>query len=377
MQRFVRITLFLLIGIFSSSCVYVLRSFNTVIYPNPTNIRVEIVTVLDNLELTLEAGNGLLSVEPHPMISYTETSNGGKTLFIKFLSPPPSARRSNDTYTISLETVKYTPIEVKKSDIITATAGFWIFTIQTELYVTMIYNTNEPPVNSVPSAQSVEAGQTLTLNFGVSDPDIGVGFYDIVFSVAQGKLTPPNGFNAIGAGEVVEERGNGVYIKTTAANVARYLQGMTYSAPNAPTTDTITMFTNDRGNNGDDGQKTDTDSVSITVLAPPPAPIAPPPAVESAPNTPLTLIGDAVTCADNATCSGAITAVGGVPPYSFAQTDSTNADFATLNTNGSYSFFVPTNTYTDSPFIWDIRVTDSTGATASKLYTLVVPNPAP
>jgi hypothetical protein len=233
----------------------------------------------------------------------------------------------------------------------------------------------------VPSAQTVEAGQTLALNFGVSDPDIGVGFYDITFSVAEGRLTPPNGFTPIGAGDIVQERRNGVYIKTTAANVARYLQGMTYSAPNAPTTDTITMFTNDRGNNGDDGQKTDTDTVSITVLAPvvvETVPVVPAvPIVENPPGTPLTLVGDVVTCADNATCSGAITAVGGVPPYSFAQTDDNNAGFTSLNGNGSYSFFISAQTYTDSPFRWGIQVTDSAGTTVSKTYTLVVPNPEP
>jgi hypothetical protein len=383
MNKLMKIALFALMALFASSCAslrveqerVVIRSLEPLqLMPNVFRVG---TTTANVVELTMSVTEGRLMVEPHPEITAFETFDNGKSYFVEFRL---NVLNLGETMFATADTIRYIPDPSKPNvtATLTVTATNRFTREQRTIQLVSDVPTNQPPVNSVPNAQTVETNAQLSLNFGVSDPDIGVGFYDIFFSVQHGTLTPPNGLSALGSGDVVEARGNGVYIKTTAARSASYLQGMVYTAPNFATQDTIVMTTNDRGNNGAGGQKSDTDSVSINVVAPvvveaPHGFIAEAPA----PASPLALVGDTVTCAEDETCSGAITAVGGTPPYTFSQTDDNNAGFTSLNANGSYSFFINAETSTDSPFRWGIQVTDSAGTTVSKTYTLVVTAPTP
>jgi hypothetical protein len=133
---------------------------------------------------------------------------------------------------------------------------------------------NQPPVNAVPAAtQLVEHQTAFTFSaansnaISISDPDAGTNPVKLSLSVLHGTLTLSGG----GAGlTFVDGTANGqaaVHVTGTITNINTALAGMTYIDDNAnvSTSDTLTVLTDDQGNSGSGGAKTDSDTVAITI----------------------------------------------------------------------------------------------------------------
>jgi hypothetical protein len=129
-----------------------------------------------------------------------------------------------------------------------------------------VFVTNDPPIHSVPGPQQVNEDGTLVFSgasaISISDVDAGA-------ANVQTALTSTNGtVNVTAAGSAIVS-GNGtasVTITGSIADINATLASLIYQ-PNAnyfgPAS--LTIHTNDLGNTGTGGPRTDTDSVSITV----------------------------------------------------------------------------------------------------------------
>jgi hypothetical protein len=130
---------------------------------------------------------------------------------------------------------------------------------------------NNAPVNSVPTTQSVNEDNTLTLstanvnNLSVSDLDAGTGSLQIGLSVLHGTLNLTSTTN-------LSVTGNNTNSITATGQLAdlnnAFSAGLAYTPSlNFNGDDTLTMLTNDQGNTGSGGAKSDTDTLTITVNA--------------------------------------------------------------------------------------------------------------
>jgi VCBS repeat-containing protein len=148
---------------------------------------------------------------------------------------------------------------------------------------------NDAPINAVPVAQTVAEDTALVFStannnaISISDVDAGSGLMKVTLSVVNGTLTfsDTSGLTFISGG-------NGTKTMTFTGSVNdinNALNGLTYQGKlNYAGSDTLTIITNDQGNTGIGGAKTDTDKVAITVTAVNDAP------VNHVPNTSVTPI---------------------------------------------------------------------------------------
>jgi hypothetical protein len=132
---------------------------------------------------------------------------------------------------------------------------------------------NDPPVNTVPAAQSVDEDTDLVFSSGnsnalsVADIDAGSGNIQVTVSALNGTITP-----ATGSGASITGNGtSSATITGTLTQVNAALNGLKYKGnANYNSTrgsETLTILTNDQGNTGSGGALSDTDTVNITVNA--------------------------------------------------------------------------------------------------------------
>jgi hypothetical protein len=141
--------------------------------------------------------------------------------------------------------------------------------------VTINVNTvNDPPVNSMPSPQSIIEDTPLTLStaggnaIAISDVDAGSGgILKVTLSAADGTLT----LASLTGLTFTTGSGSGDTTMTftgIAGDINTALDGLVYTpTPNFNGATTITIVTNDQGNTGSGGAKSDTDTLNITVSA--------------------------------------------------------------------------------------------------------------
>jgi hypothetical protein len=132
---------------------------------------------------------------------------------------------------------------------------------------------NDPPVNSVPGAQSTNEDSSLVFSgangnpVSVSDPDAGTSSVQVRLQVDHGTMTlgGTSGLSFSG-GDGTTDADMTFTGAITDINAA--LEGMSFD-PEADYNGgaTLTITTDDQGNTGAGGAKTDTDTVNITVNA--------------------------------------------------------------------------------------------------------------
>jgi Domain of unknown function (DUF4347)/Bacterial Ig domain/Beta-propeller repeat/Bacterial cadherin-like domain len=171
-----------------------------------------------------------------------------------------------------------------------------------------VTSVNDPPVNTVPGAQTTAEDTTLVFSaangnaIALSDVDAAVGAIQVTLSVTNGKLTLDQ------TAGLTFVTGNGAGNPTmtftgTIANVNAALGGLRFD-PNADFTGgaTLTLVTNDQGNSGSGGALTATSSVAIAVTPVNDAPLAAVPGSQSTgQDTPLVFSaanGNALTVSD-------------------------------------------------------------------------------
>lgn len=129
---------------------------------------------------------------------------------------------------------------------------------------------NDAPVNTVPGAQTV--GEDVDLFFNtVNGNAISVFDVDADLADVQVSLSVPNGTLTVGATPGVMISNNGTAAITLVGaqgSINTALQTLTFRGVlNFAGTTTLTVVTNDLGNTGTGGARSDTDTVAITVSA--------------------------------------------------------------------------------------------------------------
>ncbi len=146
---------------------------------------------------------------------------------------------------------------------------------ETSAPVTKIINvvaTNDPPVNTVPGAQSVWMGTPLVFNaansrlISVADPDAGSSLLKVSLSVSQGTLSLSGiaGLTFV-VGDGTADPSMEFTGTLTAINAA--LNGLIFT-PTSLGAATLAIVTNDQDVAGGGGAKTDTDTIALNVYAP-------------------------------------------------------------------------------------------------------------
>jgi hypothetical protein len=130
---------------------------------------------------------------------------------------------------------------------------------------------NDPPVNSLPGAQSTNEDATLTLSTGttnvisISDPDAGASAVQVTLTATNGTMT------LAGITGLSFTTGSGTADATmtftgTIAAINTALDGLQFiPTPNYSGAASIQIVTDDQGNTGSGGAQSDTDPLNITV----------------------------------------------------------------------------------------------------------------
>jgi len=130
---------------------------------------------------------------------------------------------------------------------------------------------NDPPINTVPVSATVDTNTTLIVSgISISDVDAGSANVTVTLSVAHGTLSLAT--NVAGGVSGAQISGNGsasivltapiVAINATLANAT----GLSYTPTmNYAGSESLVVLTNDLGNTGAGGSRTDTDAIAIHV----------------------------------------------------------------------------------------------------------------
>ncbi len=179
---------------------------------------------------------------------------------------------------------------------------------------------NQPPVNTVPSAQTTAEDTAIVFFAGganaitVADPDVGSLQIQVQLSVVAGTLTLSRTtglFFLVGDGNAdasMEFRGP-LGAVNAALEGLRYVPGLNFNG-----SDTLSITTNDRGNTGAGGPQTDTDTVALTITAVNDAPVITAIADQSAPeDTVLGPLGFTISDAETPAMSLTVNATSDTP----------------------------------------------------------------
>ncbi|MDX6581253.1 MAG: hypothetical protein QOI10_437, partial [Solirubrobacterales bacterium] len=133
---------------------------------------------------------------------------------------------------------------------------------------------NDAPVNSVPGAQTTNEDTSKTLStananaISISDVDAGGSDVKLTLSVSNGTLTLADTTGLTFTGGTANGQASLIFTGTISAINAALGNGLTYQ-PNANfnTSDTLAVTTDDQGNTGGGGAKTDSDNVTLNITA--------------------------------------------------------------------------------------------------------------
>ena len=203
--------------------------------------------------------------------------------------------------TVQFQSTSHNPTDFNASPQRTLTwsvsDGTTITTATTTLDITAV---NDPPINTVPGAQSV-AEDTILPIAGVSVADSDSSALTTTLSVSSGTLTVIAGTGVTGNGTA------SVTITGTAAQINAALTGLAYTGNlDFNGGDTLTVATND-------GTATDTDLIAITVNAVNDAPINTVPGAQSvAEDTALPIAGVSVADSDSSALTTTLNVSSGI-----------------------------------------------------------------
>ena len=129
---------------------------------------------------------------------------------------------------------------------------------------------NDAPVNSLPGAQTTDEDTQLSLSPSVADSDAASSAIKVTFTVSHGTLTAstPAGGTRTGNGTASLELTGSQSAVNTALGSLAYTPSADYNGPDA-----LSMKSDDQGNTGSGGAKTDTDSLVLTISAVNDAPV--------------------------------------------------------------------------------------------------------
>lgn len=147
---------------------------------------------------------------------------------------------------------------------------------QDDAVVTVRVNQNDPPVITVPGAQTVNEDAALAFpgTISVDDPDADPDDLQVILSVDHGILTLAT---VVGLSALSGDGTGSVSFEGTLDEINDALNGLQYLPPDdftSPPAVTLAISVDDLGHNGPDGAKQDTEVVSVAVLPINDAPVA-------------------------------------------------------------------------------------------------------
>jgi methionine-rich copper-binding protein CopC len=199
------------------------------------------------------------SNESSQTLSFIITANDNSALF----STAPSVSSTGVlTYSIAANQTGVANISLVIKDTGGTTNG-GVDTSAAQSFKITVQDINDPPVNTV-AAQTVDEDVATTLSgLSVADVDVGGANITATLSVANGSGT----FSSTAMG-VTGSGSNSIALTSTLANVNAFLAGVKYTSDlNANGNVTATLLTDDGGNTGIGGVKTDSDTFTITITA--------------------------------------------------------------------------------------------------------------
>jgi hypothetical protein len=239
----------------------------------PTDIALSSTTIAEDQPSGSLVGT-FSTTDPDGAGTFTYTFAAGGTDNASF-----TITNGNELHTavaLDFETKSSYSIKVRSTD-----AGSLFFE---KTFTITVSNVNEPPVNTKPGAQAVNEDTDLTFTAGtlisVADPDAGANPVKVSLDVLHGTLT----LSGVAGLTFVDGTANGtgsVHFTGTIASINTALNGLKYkgianynSTRFTATPETLTIVSNDQGNTGSGGAKSDIDTVAITVNAVNDAPVA-------------------------------------------------------------------------------------------------------
>lgn len=209
-----------------------------------------VLDVRDDLATVLGNGTGTVTVEG----TLGELNDTLHSLI--YTAGPVAAATGADTLTVTINDQGNTGAGGPLSD--------------TEVMGIILLGVNNPPVVSVPAAQSVNEDTALIFSsvngnaLSFTDPDIGTGSATATLSVGQGTLTLGT---VAGLGTVSGNGTGSISLTGTMAAINNALDGLSYQgAQDYHGPDTLAFAVNDQGNTGTfGGPLSDNDTVAITV----------------------------------------------------------------------------------------------------------------
>ena len=132
---------------------------------------------------------------------------------------------------------------------------------------------NDAPVNNIPAEQFITEDSTLIFSsangnaISINDVDASGGTMKVLLSVGKGTLTlgSTSGLS-FQSGDGVDDRS--LSFEGSVADINNALEGMTYTTDAHANGDAVlTIVTDDKGNHGSGGTRTDTDNININIEA--------------------------------------------------------------------------------------------------------------
>lgn len=213
----------------------------------------------------------------------------------------------------------------------------------TRTFTLLVSDVNDAPVNSLPTAQTVNEDSTLTFRnsngnaISISDADAFSGVLTTTITVTNGTLTAGGTLTERQALSSLTGNGSGTLILSgTVAQINAVLQGLVYQpAQHFNGAVTLEITTNDNGNTGIGGAKQDVDALSITVSPVNDAPTVTAPASRTVQEDNALVFSTATSTAitvadlDAAEGTGLLTVTLGVTNGTLTLSGTTNLSFST------------------------------------------------
>ncbi|MCB0872454.1 MAG: putative Ig domain-containing protein, partial [Thermoleophilia bacterium] len=260
-----------------------------------------------DLEVTLSVDQGTLSLFQTTGLTFSIGSGSGDgTMRFRGTQSAVNAALDGASYTPPAAYSGPATITLLTDDLGNTGAGG--AQTDTDTIAVSVVQINDPPVHTVPPTQFIDEDTPLTFSaaggnaISVSDPDAGASIVEMRLDATAGVLT------LSGTAGLVFTVGDGtldpsIVVRGTLADLNAGLDGLTFAPDvNVSGAAQVSVRTDDLGNTGPDGPKTDDDTVGVTIRAINDAPVNSVPAPITSPEgTPIVFAvanGNAMSISD-------------------------------------------------------------------------------
>jgi hypothetical protein len=249
------------------------------------------------MQITLSASNGTLTLASTAGLSFSSGANGTASMVFTGTLANANAALASVVYRGNANYSGGDTVSVTAND--QGNTGIGGALSDTKTITVTVNAVNDPPVVTVPGAQTVAEDTNLTITgISVSDPDVAPGQMQVTMSALNGTLTL-----ASTAGLSFSSGANGtasMVFTGTLANANAALASVVYRGnANYSGGDTVSVTANDQGNTGTGGPLSDTKTIAVTVSAVNDPPVVTVPGAQTvAEDTNLTITGISVSDPD-------------------------------------------------------------------------------